>query len=76
MRLPGVLRGIGLEAKCEIIVRKSTSPGTSAYSEGFVLNAPPELPDGEYAVAFDHHTLRVTKERGLWLTSTAFERLI
>ena len=41
------------------------------YSEGFVLNAPADLAEGDYLVVFDRHTLPATKERGLWLSSCA-----
>jgi len=32
------------------------------YSEGFVLNAPADLAEGDYLVVFDRHTLPATKE--------------
>jgi hypothetical protein len=57
------------EANCEVLARKQSPPAGSDYVEGFVMNAPQSLPDGEYLVTFDRHTLRATKERGLWLTS-------
>jgi hypothetical protein len=40
-----------------------------AYSAGFVLNAPDDLPDGEYVATFDGYTLHAIKNGGLWLTS-------
>ena len=54
---------------------ESPSPSKGhAYTEGFVLNAPAELPDGEYIVIFQHHTRRTSKTRGLWLPFTEIVR--
>jgi len=72
--LPRLLRGKQQEAKCEILARKSLSPEGPGYTDGFVLNAPPALLDGEYIVIFDHHTMRTNKVRGLWLPSTEIVR--
>ena len=72
--LPALLRTIHMEAKCEVLARKNPLSGGSLYSEGFVLNAPPGLPNGEYLVYFDGHLLRATKRSGLWLTSTEIVR--
>jgi hypothetical protein len=72
--LPGVLRGMDREEKCEVLARKTSSQAGAVYCEGFVLNAPAGLPDGEYIVTFDRHTLRATKQRGMWLASTDVTR--
>ncbi|MGB9144853.1 MAG: hypothetical protein WCC14_03450 [Acidobacteriaceae bacterium] len=37
------------------------------YSRVQVLDAPADLPDGEYQVAFGSQQLPVTRRRGLWL---------
>jgi len=44
------------------------------YSEGFVLNAPADLAEGDYLVVFDRHTLPATKDRG-GLSSGAMVRV-
>ncbi len=62
------------EAKCEVLARKTSNQEGLRYSDGFVLNAPSGLPDGEYVVIFDRHALRATKERGIWLTSSGVTR--
>jgi hypothetical protein len=62
------------ETTCEVLARKTASQNGLAYSEGFVLSAPADLPDGEYLVKFDHHILRATKQRGIWLTSRVISR--
>jgi len=73
--IPGVLRGMGCEVKCEVLARKQSPDLGPEYSEGFVLNAPADLPEGDYLVVFDRHTLPATKERGLWLSSGAIVRV-
>ena len=72
--LSGVLRGMEREERCEVLARKSTKAAALAYSEGFVLNAPADLADGEYEVSFEGHSMRATKERGIWFTSTNVTR--
>jgi hypothetical protein len=44
----GVLRGMEHETGCDVLARKHSVDSGSRYSEGFVLNAPVDLPDGEY----------------------------
>ena len=76
VRMDGVVRGMDREAHCDVLVRKG-DPGTgSDYSDGFVLNAPADLPDGEYFVKFDGHAFVAKKEQGVWHHSTAILRLI
>jgi hypothetical protein len=43
------------------------------FTEGFVLNAPPALPDGDYQVRFEGHTMHARKYRGRWLYSNEIE---
>jgi hypothetical protein len=57
------------EASCEVLARRHSVQDGSSYSEGFVLNAPADLPDGEYTILFNGHVLHASKDRGLWLTS-------
>ena len=72
--VPSLLCGMERETNCEVLARKTAKEDGPAYSEGFVLGAPFDLPDGEYLVRFDKHILRATKERGMWLTSRAISR--
>ncbi len=65
----GVVRGSRYEAKCEILARRRSPDLASDYIEGFIMNAPAYLPDGEYIVVFDSHTMAATKKLGLWLSS-------
>ena len=59
------------EVKCEVLARKKPSNFDPGYSEGFVLHAPADLPDGNYTVKFDGHIMNTTKERRMWHTSTS-----
>ena len=65
----GVLRGVGREAPCEMIVFKDTDPGARqpTYSRWSVLEAPPNLPDGFYTALCDDQEVPVRREGGLWL---------
>ena len=66
-----LIPGAGREVKCEVLARRQSPDLGPEYSEGFVLNAPADLPEGHYLVVFDRHTLPATKQRGLWLSSGA-----
>ncbi|HTX42106.1 MAG TPA: hypothetical protein VMD25_09790 [Acidobacteriaceae bacterium] len=64
------------ESACVLLAWKETvrsENGTGAfqhvYSRIQVLDAPADLPDGEYQVAFGHQQLQVTRRRGLWLSN-------
>jgi hypothetical protein len=64
----GLLRGMGREAPCEMIAMRDTSPDrTPAYCRCSVVEAPEDLPDGEYTVSFLGEAVRVRRQGGLWL---------
>lgn len=59
-------------AKCDVLARKlpigtSRGGGSPDYTDCTVIDAPFDLPDGEYVVHFDDHLVAVTKQRGYWL---------
>ncbi len=65
---------MGRDAECNILARKvpvlaRMGAGTReyTYSDCTIIDAPSDLPDGEYIVYFDRHTVAVTKERGFWV---------
>lgn len=72
--LRGILRGMGREAECEIVaIRRAVSPRGQvrqdtalAYMDFDVLNAPDDLPEGEYTLDVGEQVLNVRKHRGLW----------
>lgn len=64
----GVLRGMGHETQCEMLAIREKSPNQPPlYRKCSVIESPPNMPDGEYTVSFDHATVKVYREGGLWL---------
>jgi hypothetical protein len=73
--LEGNLRGLGVEAKCEVLARRlSVDAGSRplqrpyAYTDCSVIGAPADLPAGEYIIYFDGHRFAATSRRGLWFS--------
>jgi hypothetical protein len=60
---------MGRTARCEILAMKEYLSQTSPalYSRCCVLDAPSDLPDGDYLVTFSGHRVSAHKEAGLWL---------
>lgn len=75
----GVARGMAREAPCELLARKRLLPGLDShgrkryeYTQCSVLQAPSDLPDGEYVVTTeDGHSIATAKMYGHWLLATA-----
>lgn len=68
VKVHGLLRGMGREAECDMLAIRETCPGRlPAYLRCSVMEAPPELPDGEYSVSFGAQMVPVKKLGGLWL---------
>jgi hypothetical protein len=69
----GVLRGMGREAPCEMLAIQETQPETAqaVYFRCSVIDAPMELPDGDYTLAFNGHAVAARKEGGLWVPGGA-----
>ena len=62
------------DAECDVLARKvplgpssAGGPADFTYSDCAVIEAPSDLPDGEYIIYFDRHTVAITRERGYWL---------
>jgi hypothetical protein len=51
---------------CDLLARKQPPHVGQGYTWASIVNAPSDLPNGEYQVMFDSHILRVTKERDQW----------
>lgn len=81
--LHGSVKGMGLEAECEILARRLSipaDPGTElprffTYTDCSVVGAPADLPDGEYVAWFEGYSLNTTLHRGLWLSRGAASRI-
>lgn len=75
----GIVRGMGRETGCELLARRQALPGASGtdmghygYTEGSILEAPSDLPDGSYIVTVaEGYTVPMTKQGGLWLVDEA-----
>lgn len=74
VRLRGWLRGMEHESSCVLLAWKETLHSEEAlgafryvYSDLQVLDAPPNLPDGEYEVSFGDLTVSAVKRSGMWL---------
>ena len=77
----GYLKGMLRDAECSILARKvplaaKTGAGSQdyTYSDFAVIDAPIDLPDGEYLIYFDRHTVAATKEGGYWVPHGAAKR--
>jgi hypothetical protein len=65
----GLLSGMGREAVCEMLAMKEPLPHNSQtlFSRCSVIEAPQDLPDGDYTVSFSDYIVSTKKECGLWL---------
>ena len=64
----GLLIGMGYEVACEMLaMRDSQYAGRVAYSRCSVIDAPPQLPDGDYTVSFHGYIVPARKQAGLWV---------
>lgn len=73
----GLLKGAQNEVRCELLAMKEWRRNSTQvrYSRCCVLDAPSELPDGEYTVLFDGHSVSAVKQGGLWLPEDRAEPL-
>jgi hypothetical protein len=78
----GVLRGMGQEVECDLIAMRRFVPSQSkfrrkpdhVYTDFGVIEAPDDLPDGQYTVSLGKQVLTTQKQRGLWLTCSECAR--
>jgi hypothetical protein len=65
----GVLRGMGREAVCELLATKTVLAEASraVYSHCAIIEAPSDLPDGDYEVEFAGEVAVTTLRGGSWL---------
>jgi hypothetical protein len=69
----GLLRGMEREAPCEMLAMKEAESerGPVIFSRCSVIDAPMDLPDGDYTVAFNGCVVSARKEAGLWMPDGA-----
>ena len=70
----GSLRGMQRQENCDVIARRRNRETGFEYVGGFIVNAPPDLPEGEYQVEFEGHKMRATKRGGHWIYSNLVVR--
>ena len=65
----GVLRGMGREAICELLATKTVLAEASRaiYSHCAIIEAPKDLPDGDYEVEFAGEVAVTSLHRGTWM---------
>lgn len=64
----GTLRGMGRECTCEVLATKSVDPEARrpTYSHCAVIDAPTDLPDGDYEVEFSGEVAITRLQDGCW----------
>jgi len=74
--LKGTLRGMGREAKCELLATKSVTPGASrpVYSHCAVIDSPADLPEGDYEVEFGQEVAITRLQDGCWQVARVMPR--
>jgi hypothetical protein len=72
----GVLRGMGREAVCELLATKTVVPEASrpVYSHCAIIEAPLDLPDGDYEVEFAGEVAITSLRDGCWLVGRILPR--
>jgi len=71
--LPGVLRGMNLEARCTVRAVKVSLPRLDVweYVAADVVQAPNDLPAGAYEVSFEGRKVKVHKSERSWTSEQA-----
>ncbi len=72
----GILRGMGREAACELLATKTVVPEASSpvYSHCAIIEAPSDLPDGDYELEFSSEVAIVRLQHGSWLVGRVLPR--
>ena len=68
------LHGMQRQAECDVMARRCVVETGFKYTGGFILHAPPDLPEGEYIVEFEGHKMRATKRLSHWIYSNVVAR--
>jgi hypothetical protein len=75
VRMKGRLSGLGRESDCEVVaLREPAAPIAVAsrfapqfvYADLGVIQAPGDLPDGQYTVSVGSQTFQTLKRQGIW----------
>lgn len=70
----GWLQGMEREAPCEMLAMKEaeSEKGPVTFSRCSVIDAPMDLPDGDYKVSFNGCVVSARKDGGLWMPDAGF----
>lgn len=65
----GILRGMGHQAACELLATKTIGPESArpTYSHCAIIEAPVDLPDGDYEVEFGDNVAITRRQDGGWV---------
>jgi hypothetical protein len=65
----GLLRGMGREVNCELLATKTVVPEAPqpVYSHCAIIEAPRDLPDGDYEVEFAGEVAITSLHEGTWM---------
>lgn len=74
--IKGKLRGMGRAAACEVLATKSVVPEATSpiYSHCAVIEAPADLPDGDYEVEFSGEVAIMRLQDGCWQVGSVIPR--
>ncbi len=74
--MKGILRGMGREVACELLATKTVVPEASrpVYSHCAIIDAPCDLPDGDYEVEFSSEVAITRLENGSWMVGSVMPR--
>src|ERR1700680_214586 len=74
--MKGVLRGMGHQTPCELLATKTVVPEASrpVYSHCAIIEAPSDLPYGDYEVEFSGEVAITRLQEGGWLVGRVMPR--
>lgn len=74
----GVLRGMGRETSCELLATKTVLAEASRpiYSHCAIIEAPMDLPDGDYEVEFAGEVAVTSLHHGSWMVGRLLPRTL
>ena len=74
--MKGVLRGMGHQTPCELLATKTVVPEATrpVYSHCAIIEAPSDLPDGDYEVEFSGEVAITRLQDGCWLVGRVMPR--
>lgn len=75
--MKGVLRGMGREERCELLATKSALSSEErgpVYSHCAIIEAPADMPDGQYEVEFGGEVAYTERVNGSWVVGQTLPR--